>query len=104
LGLRGPRRDSARGDQRDSLDQHPVPGDADELDPVVHEDRGTEFELVFREEGPGRIRRDHINLPFGMILSKAVGDLLDPSLLEVLDGREKGDRDHRFAGVPERRT
>src|SRR5438132_3758229 len=93
-GLRGPRRDPADGDLGHPFDQHPVTRDPDELNPVVHEDGGTELQLVFGKEGFAPFRRDHLHLPIRMVLPESFRDLLDPAFLEVLDRREEGDCDH----------
>src|SRR5205823_8695519 len=99
--LRRSGRDSAGRDHGNPLDEHPVTRDAYELDSVVDEDRRAELELVLGEQRLAALRRDHVDFPFRLLLPEAIRHLLDAAFLKVLNRRKKGDRDHRFVGVPE---
>src|SRR5207244_9631837 len=94
----------ACGDHRDALDEHPVPGDADVLDSIVHEDRGAELQLVLGEERFARLRREGIDLPLRVVPPESLHDLPDTTLLVSLNGRDERDGDHRFRPAYGRNT
>jgi len=83
----------------DPLCEHPESGHPDELDPFVDENRGTELELVLREDGPARSGIQDLDLEIRPFRPQPRGEGIQAGLLIPLDRRQEHDRGHAGRGL-----